>query len=92
MPRKDNGPEFISQLLRQFCLDWLGISYIPPETALNNGHNETFNNRLRRGSFKLDYWASLLDARLMVENFKDDNSIGIAFLARIPHLRRWPSR
>ncbi|MGW4371968.1 DDE-type integrase/transposase/recombinase [Nocardia takedensis] len=30
----DNGPEMISHALRQFCVDRVGISYIPPGTPL----------------------------------------------------------
>ncbi|WP_143541969.1 DDE-type integrase/transposase/recombinase, partial [Rhodococcus sp. 1163] len=30
--RMDNGPEFISSVLQQFCRDRIGISYIPPGT------------------------------------------------------------
>lgn len=46
--RMDNGPEFISQALQQFCDDRFGMSYIPPGTPWNNGHIESFNNRLRK--------------------------------------------
>jgi putative transposase len=48
--RMDNGPEFISQALQQFCGGKLGMSYIPPGTPWNNGHIESFNNRLRKES------------------------------------------
>ena len=46
--RMDNGPEFISQALQQFCEGKVGLSYIPPGTPWNNGHVESFNNRLRK--------------------------------------------
>ena len=48
--RMDNGPEFISQALQQFCAGKVGLSYIPPGTPWNNGHIESFNNRLRRSA------------------------------------------
>jgi putative transposase len=35
--RMDNGPEFISHVLQQFCGDRIGISYIPPGTPLLTG-------------------------------------------------------
>ncbi|MGA9357768.1 MAG: transposase family protein [Mycobacterium sp.] len=35
--RMDNGPEFISQALQQFCGDRIGMSYIPPGTPLLTG-------------------------------------------------------
>jgi hypothetical protein len=34
----DNGTEFISQALQQFCDGSVGMSYIPPGTPWNNGH------------------------------------------------------
>ena len=35
--RMDNGPEFISQALQQFCDGKFGMSYIPPGTPLLTG-------------------------------------------------------
>jgi hypothetical protein len=35
--RMDNGPEFISQALQQFCDGRVGTSYIPPGTPLLTG-------------------------------------------------------
>ncbi len=43
--RMDNGPEFISHVLQQFCGDRIGIYYIPPGTPWNNGHIESFNQQ-----------------------------------------------
>ena len=40
--RMDNGPEFYSTVLPQFCRDWVGLSYIPPGTPWNIGHIESF--------------------------------------------------
>ncbi|MGJ6121476.1 IS3 family transposase [Mycolicibacterium sp. Y3] len=36
--RMDDGPEFISRVLQQFCGDRIGICDIPPGTPWNNGH------------------------------------------------------
>jgi transposase InsO family protein len=46
--RMDNGPELVSQALQQFCEGKIGLSYIRPGTPWNNGHIESFNNRLRK--------------------------------------------
>jgi transposase InsO family protein len=46
--RIGNGPEFISLALQRFCDGKTGMSYIPPGTPWNNGHIESFNNRLRK--------------------------------------------
>ncbi|QBJ98674.1 transposase [Rhodococcus sp. ABRD24] len=44
--RMDNGPEFISQALQSFCSGRVGLSYIPPGRPWNDGHTESFDNRL----------------------------------------------
>ena len=44
--RMDYGPELISPALQQFCAGRVGLSYIPLDTAWNNGYIDTFNNRL----------------------------------------------
>ena len=72
--RMDNGTEFISQVLQQFCRDRVGICHIPPGTPWNNGHIESFNNRLRKECLNRNYWTSLLEARVVIEDFKDDHN------------------
>ncbi len=72
--RLDNGPEFISHALQQFCGTKIGISYIPPGTPWNNGHIESFNNRLRKECLNRNHWTSLLEARVVIDDFKDDHN------------------
>lgn len=72
--RMDNGPEFISQALQQFCDDRFGMSYIPPGTPWNNGHIESFNNRLRKECLNRNHWNTLLEARVVIGDFKDDHN------------------
>ena len=48
MLRMDNGPEFISQALQQFCAGKVGLSDIRRGTQWKNAYIESFNNRLRR--------------------------------------------
>lgn len=72
--RLDNGPEFISDALQQFCSDRLKISYIPPGSPWNNGHIESFNNRVRRECLNRNHWTNLLEARVVLEDFKDDHN------------------
>ncbi|WP_252920643.1 DDE-type integrase/transposase/recombinase, partial [Mycolicibacterium smegmatis] len=64
--RMDNGPEFISQALQQFCDGRIGMSYIPPGTPWNNGHIESFNNRLRKECLNRNHWNTLLEARVVI--------------------------
>ncbi|OOK64900.1 transposase B domain protein [Mycobacterium kansasii] len=44
----DNGPELICQALQEFCVAQLWLRDIPPGTPWNNGHIDSFDNRLRR--------------------------------------------
>ncbi|MEP9395375.1 IS3 family transposase [Gordonia sp. VNK1] len=72
--RMDNGPEFISEALREFCAGSVAISYIPPGTPWNNGFIESFNNRLRDECLNRNHWPTLLEARVVIGDFKDDHN------------------
>ncbi|MEV8236829.1 transposase [Rhodococcus sp. NPDC077669] len=48
--------------------------YIPPGTPLNSGEIESFNNRLRKECLNRNHWTSLLEARVVIENSKDDHN------------------
>ena len=72
--RMDNGPEFISRALQSFCAGRVGLSYIPPGTPWNNGHIESFNNRLRRECLNRNHWTNLLEARVVIGDFKREHN------------------
>lgn len=72
--RMDNGPELISQALQSFCAGKVGLSYIPPGTPWNNGHIESFNNRLRRECLNRNHWTNLLEARVVIGDFKHEHN------------------
>jgi transposase InsO family protein len=72
--RMDNGPEFISQALQQFCEGQVGTCYIPPGTPWNNGHIESFNNRLRKECLNRNHWNTVLEARVVIGDFKKDHN------------------
>ncbi|MFI6315864.1 IS3 family transposase [Nocardia fusca] len=72
--RLDNGPEMISAALQSFCEDRVGISYIPPGTPWNNGFVESFNRRLRVECLNRNHWTSLLEARVVIEDFKHEHN------------------
>jgi putative transposase len=72
--RMDNGPEFISQALQQFCDHRVGMSYIPPGTPWNNGHIESFNNRLRKECLNRNHWNTLFEARVVIGDFKEEHN------------------
>lgn len=72
--RMDNGPEFISQALQQFCEGKVGLAYIPPGTPWNNGFIESFNGRMRRECLNRNHWTSLFEARVVIGDFKDEHN------------------
>jgi putative transposase len=81
--RMDNGPEFISQALQQFCENKVGLSYIPPGTPWNNGHIESFNSRLRKECLNRNHWNTLLEARVVIGDFKDEHNHRHRFLGLV---------
>lgn len=72
--RMDNGPEFISQALEQFCDGRFGMSSIPPGTPRNNGHIESFESRLRKECLNRNHWNTLLEPRVAIGALKDDDN------------------
>ncbi|MEU6263609.1 integrase core domain-containing protein [Saccharopolyspora shandongensis] len=69
----DNGPEMISTALREFCAERVGLAYIPPGTPWNNGFIESFNNRLRRECLNRNAWTNVLEARVVIGDFKHEH-------------------
>lgn len=72
--RMDNGPELISEALQSFCAGKVGLHYIPPGTPWNNAYIESFNNRLRRECLNRNHWTNLLEARVVIGDFKHEHN------------------
>lgn len=68
--RCDNGSEMIAETLRQYCQDFIGIHYTPPGEPWKNGYIESFNNRVRDECLNLNQFHSLLQARVIIEDWK----------------------
>ena len=56
------------------------MSYIPPGTPWNNGYIESFNNRLRKECLNRNHWTTLLEARVVIGDFKDEHNHHHRFL------------
>jgi putative transposase len=71
--RSDNGPEFVARALRE-ALAARGIQarYIEPGSPWENGYVESFNSKLRDELLELEVFTSLLEARVMVEDWRVD--------------------
>ena len=69
--RSDNGPEFIALALR----DWLAAAgvqtlYIEPGAPWENGYAESFNSRLRDELLEQEEFASLLEAKVLGRDWR----------------------
>lgn len=71
MLRCDNGPEFISKALREFCSEAITIGYIPPGQPWKNGFIESFNNRLRDECLSMELFDTVLHARSIIGGWKE---------------------
>ena len=69
--RSDNGPEFIAYAVR----DWLDkrrvkTLYIRPGSPWENGHIESFHDKLRDECLNRELFGSLLEARIVIEAWR----------------------
>jgi putative transposase len=70
--RSDNGPEFISHAMADWAGARTGLSYIPPGQPWRNGYVESFNARLRDECLNINSFYSLLHARVVVGDWKNE--------------------
>jgi len=69
--RTDNGPEFISYKLRQWCEDnSIMIQYIQPGRPMQNAYVERKNGSLRRELLNAYLFDSLREVRIMCEEWR----------------------
>ena len=67
----DNGPEFISQSLRDWCrFNNTGTGYIEPGAPWQNPFVESFNGHLRRELLEMESFNSLFEAQLLLEDWR----------------------
>jgi transposase InsO family protein len=69
--RSDNGPEFIAKELRE----WLSAReiktlYITPGSPWENGHIESFHDKLRGELLDREIFGSLREARVLIEGWR----------------------
>lgn len=71
--RSDNGPEFIAKAVQ----DWLGEAgigtlYITPGSPWENGHIESFHDKLRDECLNREVFGSLLEAQIILEQWRNE--------------------
>jgi putative transposase len=69
--RSDNGPEFIAYAIQ----DWLKENeikaiYIKPGAPWENGHIESFHDKLRDECLNREIFGSLLEAKIVIESWR----------------------
>ncbi|MDP9042182.1 MAG: integrase core domain-containing protein [Bacteroidota bacterium] len=69
--RTDNGPEFISYELREWCTSkQINIQYIQPGRPMQNAYVERKNGSLRRELLNAYLFDSLQEVRIMCEEWR----------------------
>ncbi len=69
--RSDNGPEFTAKRVRKWLSD-LGVKtlFIEPGSPWENGYIESFNGKLRDGLLNGEIFMTLLEAKIIIENWR----------------------
>lgn len=71
--RCDNGPEFISHVLEQWCEKHrITLQFIQPGKPMQNGYIERKNGSMRRELLNAYLFTSLHEARIMCEEWRTD--------------------
>jgi hypothetical protein len=75
--RGDNGPELTANALRDWCrFSQAGTCYIEPGSPWQNPYVESFGSRLRDELLAVEAFSSLLEARVLVEDWRiEDNTL-----------------
>jgi putative transposase len=69
--RCDNGPEFVSQALRDWCrFAGTATGYIEPGAPWQNPFVESFNGHLRRELLEMESFNTLYEAQLLLDDWR----------------------
>jgi putative transposase len=93
--RCDNGPELTANALRDWCrFAGAGTSYIEPGAPWQNPYVESFGSRLRDELLAVEAFSSLLEARVLVEDWRiEDNTVrphsALGYLTPTNYAKTW---
>lgn len=69
--RSDNGPEFVAEAVKQWAgKEGIALNYIEPGSPWENGHVESFHDKLRDGCLNREAFGNLLEAKVLVEEWR----------------------
>ena len=92
--RFDDGPEFVANAVTDWCAE-TGVDaiFIDPGSPWQNAWIESFNSRLRDELLNLWQYDSLLEAQVLIEDWRIDHNINRPrrSLNQLPPLRPEPS-
>jgi putative transposase len=86
--RMDNGPELIAWALRDWCrMAGTTATYIEPGSPWENPFVESFNGRVRDELLNVEEFATLLEAQVVAEAWRNEYntyrpSLGVSELSR----------
>jgi putative transposase len=93
--RCDNGPEFISHVLQQWCEHkQISLQYIQPGKPMQNAYIERKNGSIRRELLDTYMFSSLNEVRLMTEEWRTDYNTerphkSLGYLSPLNYLNLW---
>lgn len=71
--RVDNGPEFISKVMQEWCIaQSIKLQFIQPGKPMQNGYIESFNGKFRDECLNLHWFLDLDDARKIIDAWRLD--------------------
>lgn len=69
--RSDNGPEFVAEAVQRWLAErGTKTHYIAPASPWQNAFGESFNDKLRTECLNLEIFGSLLEAKVVIENWR----------------------
>lgn len=93
--RVDNGPEFISHKLEEWCTKHeITLQFIQPGRPMQNGYIERKNGSIRRELLNAYLFDSLNEVRIMCEEWRQDYNQerphkALGYLSPINYLNQW---
>jgi putative transposase len=96
--RTDNGPEFISHKLEEWCTDrQITLQFIQPGKPMQNAYIERKNGSVRRELLNAFLFSSLHEVREMCEEWREDYNTerphkSLGYLSPLRYYDKWQSR